>query len=223
MCGVFGFVSRDGRGPDLVALERIARVTEQRGPHAFGFAWIDGRGRLRCYKQTGRVSDHLGLLRMAADAVLLIGHCRYATHGSPAQAINNHPHPADGGWIVHNGTLPLYEGLVAQLDLHPVGDCDSEILGLLVERARGSIVDRCRAAVRTATGALLRQPLVLLGLWARPARLVVVRQGNPLCVAQAGGGTYLASLSEGMPGRPAALPDDSVRLFTRTEVRHGTL
>jgi glutamine phosphoribosylpyrophosphate amidotransferase len=79
MCGVFGFVSRDNTPVNLGILNTIAKVTMKRGPHAWGLAWIDGRGRLFAYKQAGKVIDHLGMLTMAADAWLLIGHCRFAT------------------------------------------------------------------------------------------------------------------------------------------------
>lgn len=41
----------------------------------------------------------------ARGALALIGHCRWATHGSPADNRNNHPHPAGRGWIVHNGVV----------------------------------------------------------------------------------------------------------------------
>jgi hypothetical protein len=77
LCGGFGFVSRDGGTLNVELLVQIPEVTER------------------------RVSDHLGLLQMAADARMLIGHCRWATQGDPADNINNHPHAADGGWIVH--------------------------------------------------------------------------------------------------------------------------
>jgi glucosamine 6-phosphate synthetase-like amidotransferase/phosphosugar isomerase protein len=230
MCGVFGFVSRDGGKLNLAVLGRLAEATERRGPHAFGLAWIDRRGRLKCYKQTGRVSDHLGLLAMAADARMLIGHCRFATQGSPQDNINNHPHPADGGWIVHNGHVRDYERLLGAHDLYPVSACDSEVLGLLVERADGSVLDRCRAAVRQAApepeaGTLfgLAQPLVLLGLWPRPDRLVVVRQGNPLHYGKVEEGVYLASLPDGLPGNSLAVKDRTACLFTRKEVRHATV
>src|SRR5262249_34479556 len=143
-----GFVSRDGGQMDVELLGRIAEVTERRGPHAFGFAWIDRRGRLKCYKQTGRITDHLGLLMMAADARMLIGHCRFATQGDPADNINNRPHPADGGWIVHNGMVREYRRLLDAFDLYPVSACDSEVLGLLIEQGKGSVLDRCRAAVQ---------------------------------------------------------------------------
>ena len=227
MCGVFGFVSHENGRPDLRALERIALATETRGQHAYGFVWIDGRGRVKCFKQTGRIRHHLGLLAMARDARMLVGHCRYATQGDPADNINNHPHPADGGWIVHNGVIRDYAGLVERFDLHPVSDCDSEVLGLLVEAVRGSVFDRCRAAVRAAApagepGTLFGapQPLVLLGLWPRPDRLVAVRQGNPLHIAKTKHGYYLASLADGLPGVVKEVADDSALELTGKGITH---
>src|SRR5947209_5717981 len=205
MCGVFGFISRDGGKVNLEVLGRIAEATERRGPHAFGFAWIDRRGRMKCYKQTGRITDHLGLLLMAADARMLIGHCRFATQGDPADNINNHPHPADGGWLVHNGQVRNYSELVRSFGLCPVSACDSELLGLLVERGKGSVLDRCRAAVKAVCpdeepGSLFMSsaPLVLLGLWPRPDRLVAIRRGNPLHFGRTEHGIYLASLADGL-------------------------
>jgi glucosamine 6-phosphate synthetase-like amidotransferase/phosphosugar isomerase protein len=230
MCGVFGFVSREGGRIDVERIGRIAEVTERRGPHAFGFAWIDRRGRLKCYKQTGRITDHLGLMMMAADARMLIGHCRWATQGDPADNINNHPHPADGGWIVHNGQIRDYRQLVDAFDLYPVSACDSELLGLLFEQAQGSILHRCRSAVQAVSscrepGSLFNraQPLVLLGLWPRPDRLVAVRQGNPLHYGRTEKGYYLASLADGLPGPVHSLPDGSACLFTRKELHHAAL
>jgi glucosamine 6-phosphate synthetase-like amidotransferase/phosphosugar isomerase protein len=228
MCGVFGFVSRDGGKLNLSTLGRIAVATERRGPHAFGFAWIDRWGRLHCYKQTGRISDHLGLLTLAADARMLIGHCRFATQGDPANNLNNHPHAADGGWIVHNGQVRNYEELLGAFDLYPVSACDSEVLGLLMERQHGSVLDRCRAAVRAVCpeeepGSLFgaRSPLVLLGLWPRPDRLVAVRHGNPLHLGKTDHGLYLASLADGLPGDVFAVKDHTACLFTAKGVRYA--
>jgi glucosamine 6-phosphate synthetase-like amidotransferase/phosphosugar isomerase protein len=228
MCGVFGFVSRDCGNLNVELLARIAAVTERRGPHAFGFAWIDRRGRLKCYKQTGRITDHLGLLLLAADARMVIGHCRFATQGDPGDNINNHPHPADGGWIVHNGQVRHYRELVDVFDLYPVSRCDSEVLGLLIEQGKGSVLDRCRAAVQTATppeepGSLFGapQPLVLLGLWPRPDRLVAIRHGNPLHLGTTAQGYYLASLPDCLPGKVVAVEDRTASLFTRKEVQHA--
>ncbi|HEV8178152.1 MAG TPA: class II glutamine amidotransferase [Gemmatimonadales bacterium] len=207
---MFGFVSTSGKGPNFKRLDEIARSTEARGRHAWGMAWIDSAGRMRTFKQTGPVSDALGLLRMAQDARLLVGHCRYATQGDPDNNLNNHPHPADGGWIVHNGMIPFYRQVVRDYALHPVTDCDSELLGLLIENAAGRLIDRCTAAVESVP----YSPLVLLGLW-KPGRLVAVRQGNPLHMGAAAEGLYLGSLPSGLPGRVQALPDNTALEFTQ--------
>lgn len=211
MCGVFGFVSYDGKGPSIKRLARIASVTMRRGPHSFGFAWLDWAGRMRMFKKTGRIVDHLGLLDMAKNARVLIGHCRYATHGSPENNLNNHPHPADGGWIVHNGVVRNHEELAAEYDLWPVTECDSEVLGLLIAGSRGSLMERC---ARTASVA--RGDLAVLGVWGHPARMVAVRSGNPLSIGEANDGErfYLGSLAEGLPGKVSEVPDNTGIEFT---------
>lgn len=211
MCGVFGFVSYDGEGPSLKRLEHVASKTMSRGAHAFGFAWIDRLGRMRMYKRQGRIADHIDALGMAADARMLIGHCRWATHGTPAANINNHPHPADGGWIVHNGVIGAYEWLLSSMDAVPVTECDSEILGLLIERGKGTLLDRCRHAAEAACDG----PLVLCGLWNRPNRLIAVRAGNPLFLGRcAGPRYYFGSLADGLPGDVSEVEDDTAMEFT---------
>lgn len=208
MCGVFGFVAKEEGPLNLKILAKIAKVTERRGPHAWGMAWINRAGRLFMYKQTGRISDALGVLAMARDASLLIGHTRWATQGDPANNLNNHPHPCDGGWIVHNGMIPRYREIIEQHDLHPVTDCDSEVLGLLVENLQGDLVSRCAGAANIASG----RDLVMLGLW-KPGRLVAVRRGNPLHLGETSRGYYLASLASGLPGDVKALADNQVLEF----------
>jgi glucosamine 6-phosphate synthetase-like amidotransferase/phosphosugar isomerase protein len=217
MCGVWGFVSKDGAPPDLRTLRAVAADTERRGRHAWGMAWCDGKGRLRMFKAPGPVSDMLGVLRMAADARWLIGHCRFATHGSPADNSNNHPHPADGGWLVHNGLIPAHEGILARLGVRPTTDCDTEALCALVESRPGPVLGRCRRAAR-ASGV---RPLALLALWTRPVRLVLVRRnGQPLHAGGAAEGTYVASLPDALPGQVREFPDDTAFLATPRGVTH---
>jgi hypothetical protein len=50
----------------------------------------------------------------------------------------------------------------------------------------------------------------MLGLWARPATLVAARRGNPLHASLVSEGLYLATLADGLPGRPTPLRDDRV-------------
>ena len=48
-------------------------------------------------------NEYLDELDRCSRAVVLIGHCRYATHGTPLDNRNNHPHVAGGGYYVIRG------------------------------------------------------------------------------------------------------------------------
>lgn len=216
MCGVFGFASL-GERMNLETLRRIAHVTMSRGADAWGMAWIDRHGRLKMFKKTGRIVDSLALLAMAADAEFLIGHCRFATNGTPNQNVNNHPHPSDGGWIVHNGVIRNYQSVISRFDLHPTSDCDSEVLGLLIEQTAGDLAARCRDAVLSVE----RSPLVMLGLWKNPGRIVAVRQGNPLHLGRVKGAAYLGSLAAELPGKMHLVRDGSVVRISAKGLKAG--
>lgn len=207
MCGVFGFVAKSNNTVDLDILAEVAEVTMSRGPHAWGMAWVTKDGRMRMYKQEGRIVNSRGLLAMASDAVMLIGHCRFATHGRPDNNLNNHPHPSDGGWIVHNGVIHDHEEIADRHGLHTVTDCDSEVLGLLVERNKGPIIDRCARAVRTCRG---QSPIVMLGLW-KDSLVAAADNGQPLHVGETGRSYYLGSLPGALPGKVERFKAGEVR------------
>ncbi len=209
MCAIFGFVSTEERSPDPRVLARIVRANVHRGPHSFGFAWIDGAGRLMSYRHSGRLTDEMGALAMVRNARMVIGHLRWATHGDVESNINNHPHPADGGWIVHNGIVTNYRQAVVKHRLHPDSECDSEVLGLLIERTEGTLLGRTAQAISATTGYL-----AMLGLWSRPAAMVVACRGNPLHLADGREGMYLATLADELPGRVREFPANQVATIT---------
>lgn len=210
MCGVFGFIASGKGGQfDVDRMERIAVNTQTRGRHAHGLAWIDARNRLRSYKAAGPIGENLGAIDIAGDARMLIGHCRYATRGNPAELINNHPHPCDGGWVVHNGTVFNAEDLAWEYDLQPTSACDSEVISQLIETFDGPLLARAAAAAEALEG-----PAVVMGLWARPARLLVVRRGKPLHVEyDCSGNVYFASLPYTLHD-PERLRDNTARLYS---------
>ena len=209
MCGIFGFISRAGEGPDLARLRRIALITQTRGEHAFGLAWLDRQNRIQTFKRPGPAEDHLDALEQCRDAIVVVGHCRLATHGSPQDNRNNHPHPAGRGYLVHNGVVHNHLDLAQRYGLRPRSACDSEVLGLLMARCPGLLVQRVAWTASQTCG-----DLALLGLWRKPARLLVARRGRPLHFGEGRTGFYFASLPEGLPGRVQAITDHSVHVLT---------
>lgn len=209
MCAIFGFISQRGRGPRLETIEAMVEANELRGPHAFGFAWIDARGILRQYKQTGRLSDHLPILAMLEDARMMIGHLRYATHGSPADQINNHPHPVDGGWLVHNGIVRNDNELIEDYELMRVSECDSEVIGLLIESGKGDLIARTKKAINMTQG-----PLAIMSLWSRPGKMITARRGNPLHYSSTSDGLYMATLPDALPGGARCMLNDAAIEFS---------
>ena len=195
MCGLFGFVADEDKTIDTQILRRVATNTMKRGPHSWGIAWVNPQGKLRMFKQTGRIVDDLGLLvSLAKDARMLIGHCRYATHGNPENNLNNHPHPCDGGWVVHNGQIKQYETIIDDFDLHPMTDCDSEVVGLMIESMKGKLIERVAATTSVCRGST---PFSMMGLW--KDRFAVVRENDqPLHIGETDGGYYFASLASGL-------------------------
>jgi len=204
MCSIFGFIARKSSPVDLRIVRNIVEANIRRGPHAFGFAWIDSRSRLHAYKQCGRLTDMLGVLAMARDARMLVGHLRYATHGEPENNINNHPHPVDGGWLVHNGMVRNYAELLNEHGIAPVSECDSEVLAHLIERSEESkYVRRAAETVEQTDG-----NLAMLALWARPNKLIAVRRGNPLHFGYTTAGLYMATLADRLPGKVRPMADN---------------
>lgn len=212
MCGVFGFITRNGEGPDVTRLQRIALATQTRGMHAFGLAWLDADGQIHTFKKPGPAQNHLERLERVRDAVVVIGHCRFATHGSPADNRNNHPHPAGAGVIVHNGVVVNHAELAKHYGLRPATQCDSEVLGLLMARCPGTVTQRSIWATSHVNG-----DWAILGVWRKPARLLIARRGRPLHFGDTDGGFYFGSLANDLPGEVYEIEDGSTRVLAFNE------
>ena len=210
MCGILGYISTTGKGPDIELLQRIAVENEVRGDHAFGLAWADKRGDLHCWKAAGSASQHVDAIERVHGALAVIGHCRWATHGSPLDNSNNHPHRAGTGWLVHNGIVANYRELAASVGVELKTSCDSEAIAAVIGRHERNLLARSAWTLNRVDGAL-----AVMGLWTGfDVRLVVARRGRPLSFGKDKFGTYLASLPNGLPGEVSEIMDDRVQIAT---------
>jgi glucosamine 6-phosphate synthetase-like amidotransferase/phosphosugar isomerase protein len=98
-----------------------------------------------------------------------------------------------------------YREIAAQFKLQLDTCCDSEVLGKLIVHYPGSLADRAKWAAEQTSG-----PLAIMGLWANPTRLLIVKSGNPLFFARVKRGYYLSSVIDGIPGSVKTVPDDFV-------------
>lgn len=213
MCGIFGALRMGDGRLTTGTLKAIARTAEKRGKHAFGLAWIDGNNRLHHFKSPGKVSEALILIDRLKDQDVkaVVGHTRHATHGSVEDSMNNHPHHSDGGLYVHNGQIPNWEELIKAHALLPLTECDSEVLGLMLQSMSGSLLRRW---VRSINRCDLTRPLNVAGLWNRPNRAIIARRGNPLWWSRGRtGNLYFCSLKAGLPGKPEEVPDSTAYYF----------
>jgi hypothetical protein len=209
VCGCFAYITKHGRGPDVQILKALAVVTETRGRDAFGLAWLNAGEPIQTFKRAGAASDNLDDLMQCAVAQVVIAHCRWATHGSPKRHENNHPHQAGAGFIVHNGVIAEHATIAQEHKLDTITDCDSEVFGLLMAKFRGKLRDRAARAAVIASG-----NMAVLGIWANPARLLVLRDSRPLHFGETEDGIYFASLAACLPGSPAMLTDARARVLT---------
>lgn len=211
MCGIFGYVAKRDKPVDMRALARVAEITMRRGPHAWGLAWVDRTGDLRNFKQAGPIVDSLGLLGMAEGSQLLIGHCRFATHGDPADNDNNHPHAAgDDAFLVHNGVIHHYEHLARKHRLRLDTACDSEVVAKMLAKFRGKPLGRMVKACSEAMGVA---PFAAMALW-RDRLLATATNGQPLHIGETKNAFWLASLPHGLPGVVRQFPAGKVLEFT---------
>lgn len=201
MCGIAGAFNIGTGRITISTLKEVCKGIETRGKHAWGMSWIDRNNRIHSFKTQGKISEWLILIDRlkTIDPIAVIFHTRHSTHGKPEYNSNNHPHPSDGGWFVHNGQIPNYEDLIDNEGLIPQTECDSEVLGLIAQSKSGTLLRRWVYSINQCD---LTRPLNVAGLWTRPNRAIVVRRGNPLFWSMGStGNLYFSSCKTGLPGK----------------------
>ncbi|MCI1051362.1 MULTISPECIES: glutamine--fructose-6-phosphate transaminase (isomerizing) [unclassified Stenotrophomonas] len=194
MCGIVGAIADRDVVPVLI--EGLKRL-EYRGYDSSGIAVIDHaeRPEVRRVRRTGRVSEMATAAEAEGfNAVLGIGHTRWATHGGVTEA-NAHPHISHGVALVHNGIIENHEE--QREKLRALGytfesQTDTEVIAHLIHhhlKGGDDLLVALQHTVKDLTGAYA---LAVVSR-AEPERFVCARMGCPLLVGLGEGENFVAS------------------------------
>lgn len=194
MCGIVGAIADRDVVPVLI--EGLKRL-EYRGYDSSGIAVIDQGERrdVRRVRRTGRVSEMATAAEAEGfNAVLGIGHTRWATHGGVTEA-NAHPHISHGVALVHNGIIENHEE--QREKLRALGytfesQTDTEVIAHLMHhhlKGGDDLLVALQHTVKELTGAYA---LAVVSR-AEPERFVCARMGCPLLVGLGEGENFVAS------------------------------
>lgn len=133
MCGVIGYV---GEKPCVRFIFDALKKLEYRGYDSAGIS-VCYEGQIHVEKEQGKLSNlEAHLDRLPQQAVVGMGHTRWATHGIPNKD-NAHPHAAEGVILIHNGIIENYKELKDELIREGVkfkSQTDSEVVAQLLSR-----------------------------------------------------------------------------------------
>jgi glucosamine 6-phosphate synthetase-like amidotransferase/phosphosugar isomerase protein len=189
MCGLASVLLAPKRRSQAELQEIIDRFTanllanEQRGRDATGVALIKSDGDFWIHKAAVSASVfvtsaeyHRLLSAVDERTLLLLGHTRLPTQGSPNDNLNNHP--VVTGRIVgaHNGHITNDDALFAQHDISRAGEVDSEVIFRLLDelpppRSSEAYLDDIAGVVRQMRGRLA----VIAMDWQHPGHLIVIK------------------------------------------------
>lgn len=152
MCGLIGVLAGYQSKRRLKDIEALADLftamlllSEHRGPHATGVAWVKRDGSMRVAKeplparqfvQSGAYLDWL--LGVDREITYLMGHTRWPSRGSARNNEENHPLScAPPILLTHNGTVLDHIRHTARLHLPRTTQVDSELLARIAQRHLG--------------------------------------------------------------------------------------
>ncbi|HUT54332.1 MAG TPA: glucosamine 6-phosphate synthetase [bacterium] len=148
MCGLTGVIfGKKRRKPEELdhltwLFTRLLVLSEERGPHATGAAWLDQGGEHRLFKLPVTAEQfimdkayHDLLSGVSNSTTLLLGHNRWRTRGDERNNLNNHPIRAGNVIGAHNGTILNADYLFTRFKVRRHAEVDSEIIFRLADRA----------------------------------------------------------------------------------------
>jgi glucosamine--fructose-6-phosphate aminotransferase (isomerizing) len=191
MCGIIGIVG--GKPVTGRLIESLKRL-EYRGYDSAGVAGVvDGRiERRRAEGKLARLELLLG--DQPLEAVVGIGHTRWATHGVPSER-NAHPHTAGRVTLVHNGIIENFASLKAELVAKGrvfESETDTEVVAHLVDQYLTDGLEPL-TALKTALGRLRGAYALVLMIEGEDELILGARHGPALVVGYGEGEMFLGS------------------------------
>ena len=200
-CGVFGIYRRDESQDVVAATYYGLYALQHRGQESCGMAVNDG-GVIYKRRELGLVNEVFtkDVLETMPRGQMCIGHCRYATTGTPLRA-NAQPfvirHVKGPMALAHNGNLTNSYELRRAIELEGGifhSTSDTEVIAYTITRQRlssGSIEEAVEKTMPMLKGAY---SLVIMS----PRKLIAARDPNgfrPLCIGKLHGSDVIASES----------------------------
>ncbi|KAF1332364.1 Glutamine-fructose-6-phosphate transaminase, partial [Globisporangium splendens] len=205
-CGIVGVVGKTHNATDFL-LEGVT-ILQNRGYDSAGMSTQKLVGpseevspiTTTKFASVSGTADSIDLLKHSKDQhagnTVGIAHTRWATHGGKTDR-NSHPHSDMHGRvsIIHNGTFTNYYEIKQELMAEGVEfstETDTEVAAQLIGHLMGEGAD-----VLTATRIALSR---LEGTWGlcvmardEPGKIVIARNGSPLCIGYGSDEMYVAS------------------------------
>lgn len=215
---------------------RLLVLSEPRGPHATGLAWVNDDGEHRIFKAPLPASlfIHEKSYRETLDGLhngttVLMGHARWPTRGDARNNLNNHPIRALDCIGTAQGTLLNADYLFRRLRLRRHAEVDSELIFRLASRliCDDGRIDLERLVARLA---LLRgQMSAVLVSRKDPGHIIVLKGDKPLSlwlhpkrrvVVYASEESHLAEALAGDKGwRPLDIPPMTVAVLDHETIK----
>jgi len=206
MCGlagvIFGRKRRRAEEREHLAwlFTRLLVMSEGRGPHATGVAWLNRDGEHRLFKRPVSAGQfvidktfHEVLAGIDNRTTVLLGHTRWRTRGD--ERINRNNHPIRAGDVIgtHNGTIYNADYLFRRFKLPRFAQVDSELLFRLAARAaRSGQMDvawfkerlrRCRGQITAVLASRLDPETILVLKGNKPLELRINRRHRAVLYA----------------------------------------
>jgi glucosamine 6-phosphate synthetase-like amidotransferase/phosphosugar isomerase protein len=235
MCGqvgvIFGRKRRRAAEHEHLAqlFTRLLLLSEERGPHATGAAWLNLDGEHRLFKRpvaaTQFINDKAFIELIAGidnRTTVLLGHTRWRTLGD--EQVNQNNHPIRAGKVIgtHNGTIYNANYLFRRYKLPRFAEVDSELLFRLANSAvrNGWLnIDRFKKRLRRCRG----QITAIMTCRTEPGTVFMLKGNKPLelrwnkrmrAILYASDSIYLdAVLAEEKGWRDLPVPPMSLAVF----------